>query len=228
MAIPTETDTTINRQSSASTTLTFNMPTTRPAGDFFLALGFKDDDDAWTGIPTNWTEIFQEGAGTAARLGAWWFVGGASEPATYALTMDNEIATAIIIRIDGARLDVPINQFAATNGSGANQLAPAATPTVAETLVIRAIAVDRDDVIAAPAVQLSANGGGGANDVGDGSSKEDGPDADTTTGTAQFTHATDEFASATICIAPFIPFVSDDLSDVAFPEQNLFTGPFEI
>ncbi len=228
MAVPTVTSTTINRQTSNSTTLVFNMPATRPDGDLFLALGFKDDDDAWTGIPSNWEEeIFQEAAGTAARLGAWWFVGN-NEPASYSLTQDNEVATAIILRIEGARLDLPINKFATANGSGANQVAPAATPTVAETLVIRAIAVDRDAVTATQPTELSAGGGGGAGDVGDGSSREDGPAADTTTGTAQFTHATDEFASATICIAPFIAFVSDDLSDVVFPDQNFFTGPFEI
>lgn len=227
MAVPTVFEATINRQTSASTTLTFNMPATRPDGDFFLALGFKDDAVAWTGIPSNWIEIFQEAAGTAARLGAWQFI-GADEPASYALTMDNENATAIIVRIDGARLDLPINQFETANGSGANQVAPAATPTVAETLVIRAIAVDRDDVTATQPVELSAGGGGGAADVGDGSSAEDGPAADVSTGTAQFTHATDEFASATICIAPFIAFISDDLSDVIFPQQNYYTGPFEI
>ncbi len=227
MAIPTVTSTTINRQTSASTTLTFNMPATRPDGDLFLALGFKDDDPAWTAIPSNWIEIFQEPDATNVRLGAWLFVGD-NEPASYALTMDNEVATAIILRIDGARLDLPINKFATANGSGANQNAPAATPTVAETLVIRAIAVDRDDVTGTQPTTLSAGGGGGANDVGDGSSREDGPAADTSTGTAQFTHATDEFASATICIAPFVAFVSDDLSDVVLAELNQFSGPFEI
>lgn len=225
MAIPTIFESTINRQ-AVSTTLTFNMPATRPDGDLFLALGFKDDDPAWTNIPSNWTELFQETDGGQVRLGAWWWTGD-NEPASYTLNQDNEVATAIVIRIDGANLNGPIDVFAVDNGSGSNQLAPAATVNVADTLVIRAIAVDRDDVTGTQPTEIAANGGGGANDVGDGSSFEDGPGSGST-GTAQFTHANDEFASATICIAPFIAFISDDLSDVIFPRQNSYVGPFEI
>lgn len=227
MVAPTVSDTTVNAQISNSTTLTVNMPTTRPDGDFFLCISFKDDDPAWTGIPSNWTEIFQEADPTNIRLGAWYWIGD-NEPASYTLTMDSEIGTAIVLRIDGARLDNPIDDFDLAEGSGANQLAPASDVTVDDTLVIRCIALDKDAVTASQPTTLTVGGGDGAADVGHGVSRELGPTAPASTGTSQFTHAVDEFVAATIVIAPFIPFISGNLSDVAFPAENSFVGPFEI
>ena len=226
MAVPTVTDTTENVQNIASTTLTVDMPATRPDGDFFLAICFKDDNPAWTDIPPNWTEIFQTPDVTNVRLGAWWWVGD-GEPASYSLTMDSEIATSVVVRIDGANLQVPIDDFDTATGSSTNALAPESTVTQADTLVIRAAAVDRDDITGTQATELAKGGLGGANDVGHGVSAENGP-ASGGTGTAEFTNDTDEWVAGTIVIAPFAAFVANDLSDVAFPDQNYFVGPFEV
>ena len=227
MAVPTVTDTTVNPQTSNNTTLTVNMPATRPDGDLFIAICMKDDDPDWTNVPSNWTEIFSVTQGTNQRLAAWWWVGD-GEPSTYSLTQDSEIATAVVLRIDGARLDVPIDDFDTATGTNANTLAPESTVTVADTLVIRCCAVDTDHVTATQATELTKGpASAGAGKVGWGVSKENGP-ASGGTGTAAFTNDADEWTAATIVIAPFIAFTADDLSDVAFPDQNFFTGPFEI
>ncbi len=226
MAVPTVTSTTVNAQTSASTTLTFNMPATRPDGDLFVAIGMKDDNPAWTGVPSNWTEIFQAPDATDVRLGAWWWVGD-TEPASYALSMDSEVATAVVLHIDGVNLGAPVDDFDTDIGSSTNATSPESTVTQADTLVVRCAAVDRDAVTATPATELTKGGGGGASDVGWGVSREDGP-ASGGTGTAAFTNANDEWVAATIVLAPFVVFVAANLSDVAFPDQNSFTGPFEV
>lgn len=224
MAVPTVTDTTVN--ASTGTTLTVNMPATRPDGDFFLCIAMKDDDPSWTNIPSNWTEIFQVTDGAQCKLGAWWWVGD-GEPASYSLTMDSETAEAVVLRIDGANLSIPIDDFDTDTGSSTNATSPESTVTVADTLVIRCAVVDRDAITATPVTELTKGGGGGAADVGWGVSREDGP-ASGGTNTAAFTNATDEWVAATIVIAPFIAFTASNLSDVDFPDQNYFTGPFEI
>jgi len=217
---------TLNEQTGNSTTLTVNMPAVRPDGDLFIAICFKDDDPAWTGIPSNWIEIFQVTDGAQCRLGAWWFVGDA-EPASYSLTMDSEIGVATVLRIAGARLDAPIDDFDTDTQSSIDATSPASDTTIADTLVIRAAVVDRDAITATQATERTKGGGGGAADVGYGVSTAIQASIGTT-GTSVFTNASDEWVAATIVIAPFIPFTANDLSDVVFPDQNLFMGPFEI
>lgn len=224
MAAPTVTDTTVN--ASTGTTLTVNMPATRPDGDLFVCIAMKDDDPAWTSIPSNWNEIFQVPDGTQCRLGAWWWVGD-GEPSSYSLSQDNETAEAVVLRIDGANLAVPIDDFDTNTGSSTDAVAPESTVTQADTLVIRAAVVDRDAITATPVTELTKGGGGGAADVGWGVSRENGP-ASGGTGTAAFTNATDEWVAATIVIAPFFPFTASNLSDVVFSAQNLYQPPIEV
>ncbi len=224
MAVPTVTDTTV--QASAGTTMTVTMPATRPDGDFFLCIAMKDDDPPWTAIPSNWIELFQVTDGAQCRLGAWRWI-GLSEPSSYSLTQDNEVSEAVVLRIDGANVNDPIDDFDTDTGSGIDATAPESVVTQADTLVIRAAVVDRDAITATPVTELTKGGGGGAADVGWGVSKENGPPSGGT-GTAAFTNASDEWVAATIVIAPHIPFTASNLSDVKFPDRNYFVGPFEI
>lgn len=218
------TSTTVN--ASTGTTLTVNMPATRPDGDLFVCIAMKDDDPSWTSIPSNWTELFQITDGTQCKMGAWWWIGD-SEPASYSLTMDSEVAEAVVLRIDGANLAVPIDDFDTTTGSSTDATSPESVVTQADTLVIRCAVVDRDAITATPATELTKGGGGGAADVGWGVSWELGP-ASGGTGTAAFANATDEWVAGTIVIAPFVAFTASNLSDVVFSDQNLYHPPIEI
>jgi hypothetical protein len=195
MVAPVFQDATLSSGSGTSSTVT--MPATRNDGDFFVCIGAKDDNDAWTGIDAKWNEITQISQGTQQNLGAWWWV-GASEPASYSISHDNEITEYCILRYTGAS---GIHGTPTTGtGNSANGDAPDFTPTLADTAIIRGISVDRDAVTATQPTEDAAVGGGGANDVGLGVSHEAGPAADTAAGTAAFTHATDEWSSITIAI----------------------------
>ncbi len=228
MARPVVASTTVNEQTTASTTLTVNMPETRPEGDLFACFAFKDDDPAWTSIPSNWTEIFQIDQGTAGpRLGLWMWEGGPTEPTSYALGQDNEIAASVVLRITGSDAASPLDTFGTDTGSSANADAPDVTVGVPNTLVLRACAVDTDAVTATQATERAKGGGGAAGDVGYGVSTDDGP-ASGGTGTKQFTHSTDTWVTATVTIREFVAFSASNLSDVEFPVQNSFLGPFEI
>lgn len=186
------------------TTLTVVMPATRPDGDLYIAFCMKDDDPDWSGIPGNWTSIHtdNEGAGSP-RYHAWWWI-GSSEPATYTLTSDDERAISVVVRISGADSINPIHLTGITTGSSSNASAPDITTTLKVTLVLRAMALDGKAVTGTPAttLEMGSSGGDSTNRVGYAVSAADGPNPAGATGTAQFTHNSDTWVSATIAIKP--------------------------
>ena len=232
MAVPTVTSTTVTEISANDATPTFNMPTTRPDGDLFIFIAGKDDDPVYTSIPTHWTAIASGDGGTSGPFIAsyWWT--GSSEPASYTIGSDSEAHAGTILHILGSEVDLsgtPVNPIDSNsiNGSGnsSNGTAPAITIQTTDALVIRAIAVDNDEVTVTPTTELYAggsnNGAGGNGHAGFGASYEDGPTISTSTGTAAFTHAADTWASLTIGVKASIDLTAPILSS---PSVGTITG----
>ncbi len=228
MTVPTVTFTE-NAQTGNTTSLAVNMPATRPDGDLFIAICMKDDNVDWTGMPDKWHNLFTRSDPTNVRMNAWWWVGD-DEPASYTLTMDSENATAVVLRVLGARLDNPLNGLvpSISTGFGTNALAPDFTVNVADMLVIRCAVVDRDGITATPDTEVTSGGAGGSSAIGWGISRLDGPAIDTAVGTAAFTNASDEWVTATFGIAEFVGFSMANLRDGKMPDQNSLVGPFEV
>lgn len=203
MALPVLESTTLSQQSTNGTTLTVAMPPTRPDGDLYVCVALKDDAPDFSGIDVSWNEIHSLEENSVVRYHAWWWPGD-SEPASYTLTTDNETSTAVVFRISGANMAAPINAQATlgTNGSGTAN-APAATTDVDETLVLRAAAIDREEITATPATEDHKGiTGTGVDTHGYGCSNETGPNPAGSTGTAGFTAGgSDDWACGTIAIA---------------------------
>ena len=146
------------------------MPSTRPDGDLYIAIGYKDDDPAWSSVPTEWGTAVLDEVGTSdqTRLSVWMWE-GSSEPATYSISHDSEVTAFHIIRVSGANNSDPIDvsNYSLSSGSNASVGNGNTSTTVDECLCIAAICVDRDNVTAAPSggtgplSYTSGNFGGG-------------------------------------------------------------------
>ena len=200
MTVPTVETATLTTGGSAFDTFTVNMPATRPDDDFYLLIATKDGSGDYV-KPSGWTDLQLLNDGSDISFIAVWRI-GASEPSTYALDLQGatEAVSCTIYRISGVDNADPIDIDATSSGSGSNQVAPTVTVSQADNLVIRSITVDRDSVTATqPTNDHNGTVGSGGNANGFGYSHEDGP-ASGPTGTAQFTHSSDEFISSTIAI----------------------------
>lgn len=136
---------------SNTTSLTIARPSGTTAGDLLILVLSKDGSGAVT-TPTGWT-LSNEGAcaGDACRLGVFWKVAAASEPATYSVSWTgSEQAAGAILRYTGADTTTPINAVSAGTGSSDTPTAPTATTTVANTRVVRIYGADDDDLSATP------------------------------------------------------------------------------
>ncbi len=145
-------------QTTDSTTFTMNMPTTRPAGDLYVALIAHDAAMTVT-PPAGWTEYADNdaGGGSTREHAAYYKIGtdagGGNEAASYVWTgAASEQWVGVIVRIKGFD---PVNPIACTplpsctgrgfNASDGIPQFPAVTPNTDASLILRAAAIDDDD-----------------------------------------------------------------------------------
>jgi hypothetical protein len=163
-------------QSTNNTNFVMNMPSSRPAGDLYVALMCKDGSNSNQITPPaggGWTEIADlQGFGAYYKVGA--NVSGGNEAASYTWTTGTaEQWYGSIIRISGVDTTTPINTSATgSSATNATPTYPAVTPSANKTLVIRGQGND-DDVPSATAWVpaghtkiASGNSGGANNDCG--------------------------------------------------------------
>lgn len=139
---------------TASTSFVMNMPTTRPAGDLYIALIAKDGTGTVTDSSGTWTEYADNdaGGGNTREHAAYWKIGtdqgGGNEASTYTFTSGSSVQWAgVIIRIKGFNAGSPISGSAGRT-FGATDVVPqfpAVTPSHDATLIIRAAAIDDDE-----------------------------------------------------------------------------------
>ncbi len=152
-------DQTESYQNSNSTTFTMNMPTTRPAGDLYLALlchdGSNGDGSGGStsgntiSTPSGWTK-YANRQGHAAYYKIGTDAGGGNEAASYQFTGNSENWAGVIIRVSGFDSSDPISGTPGLGHSTSNAtpVFPATTPDEDNTLVIRAVGADNDEVSA--------------------------------------------------------------------------------
>ncbi len=202
MAVPTITSSTESNADGTQTTVT--MPVTRPDGDIFLAIGVKDDDDAWTSIDAAWgTAIFDQASGTNQRT-AMWAWKGASEPASYTIDHDSEFTQFTVLHIEGGNADDIIEEFGTpSTGSSQTATAPEVTPTNGNTLALRIFGVDRALISSLPTTVEVEEDSSGSTDVSLGVSFANGPAAGVGSGTAACTidgGVNRQWVAVTVCI----------------------------
>lgn len=160
------------------TNFTMNMPSTRPAGDLYVALMCKDGSNSNQITPPSgggWTEITGsdvQGFGAYYKIGA--NISGGNEAASYTwVGATSEQWYGTIVRISGIDTTTPINTSTVTSSSSnATPTYPAITPTANKTLIIRAEGNDTDAPSATAWVpsghtKISSGGtGGGTDDCG--------------------------------------------------------------
>lgn len=131
-------------QATNSTTFVMNMPTTRPAGDLYVAIMAKDGNNRVT-PPAGWTEY-----GDDQQHAAYYKVGtnvsGGNEAASYTWTVATtaEQWAGVILRIKGFDSATPISGTAGTgsSASAAIPVFPTTTPASDATLIIRSVGVN--------------------------------------------------------------------------------------
>lgn len=137
-------------QNTNSTSFTMGMPSTRPAGDLYIAVLAHDGTGFTVNAPdASWTKYADD-----REHAAFWKVGenkgGGNEQASYTWTKSGgggENWAGAIIRVTGFNTADPINTYA-TSSSGSNSVPvfPAVTPTEDSTLIIRAMGADDDEL----------------------------------------------------------------------------------
>ena len=200
MAVPVIASSTESSGSGTSTTV--NMPATRPDDDIFIAIGSKDDDNAWSSVPGAWgAAVLDIGQGTGEHRLTLWAWKGATEPASYGISHDNEITEFTILRLTGGDENDIIEASGSNTGDSAQATAPDITPTNSNTLALRVFGCDRRTFSNLPATVEVNVGAGGAGDVSLAVSFADGPAGGSGTGTATGDlSATDEWIAFTVCV----------------------------
>lgn len=200
-------------QSSNSTSFTMSMPGTRPAGDLYVALMCHDGTGTIT-PPSGggWTE-FADTSEFAGYYKVGTDVGGGDEAAQYTWTGANEKWGGAILRITNFDTTTPVSPTPTTNsGNSSTPTMPAITPANDNTLILRAVGIDNDEINDAgwaPTGHTSIAFGGptGRQDCAYGiASMDSPPSASVSTGTAnmQSGYVNDTYGSATIAINPAV------------------------
>lgn len=227
-------------QSSNSTNFTMSMPGTRPAGDLYIAVMCHDGTGAIT-PPSGggWTEYADIGEHAAYyKIGT--DEGGGDEAANYTWTGASEKWGGAIIRITNFNTSTPVSPTPTTNsGNSATPTFPAITPANDNTLIIRALGADNDEINDsgwAPTSHTAISQGGptGTQDCAYGAASMDSPpSASVSTGTTnmQSGYVNDTYGSSTIAINPApgsgsSPTVVDTVEWAEFDSNSLaITSP---
>lgn len=211
-------------QASNSLTFTMNMPSTRPAGDMYIALMCKNGNNRVTPpAGGNWTE-YADTQQHAAYYKIGEDKGGGNEQSTYQWTVATtaEEWYGVILRVTGIDTADPEAGTASGNsGSNATPTYPTVTPDTNKTLIIRANGID-DDVPTATGwvpgshtkIASGTSGGGGTGDCGFTSASLDTVVASgVATGTATLGEMSDTFGSSTIAVKPLTSSTPETVDD---------------
>ncbi|MCB9821308.1 hypothetical protein H6798_02120 [Candidatus Nomurabacteria bacterium] len=144
-------------QNSNSTSFTMDMPTTRPAGDLYIAVMCYDGDSGdGTGgsnsgntisTPSGWTKYANRN-GHAAYYKIGTDAGGGNEAASYTFSGNSEKWGGVIMRITNFDSSDPISGTPGvghSNSASPTPVFPAVTPDTDNTLIIRAVGADNDE-----------------------------------------------------------------------------------
>lgn len=209
-------------QGSNSTTFTMNMPTTRPAGDLYIAM-MCHDGSAGSGTggstagntistPSGWTK-YADLQGLAAYYKVGTDQGGGNEASTYQWTGNSEEWAGTIIRVTGFDSADPVSGTPGTgfSTSSVTPIFPATTPDNDATLVVRSVGFDQDDPTDTGWVPSghtkidseSSSGGGNGSCGFAAASLDTSPASGVSTGTQTLgTDVSDDYGGATIAINP--------------------------
>lgn len=169
---PSIVDQTRTLQGSNSSSFTMDMPSTRPAGDLYVAIMCHDGTNV-VNPPSGggWTE-YADVSEYAAYYKIGTDQGGGNESSSYTWTGSNEEWGGVIMRITGFDSGDPVSGTPGIGSSGgAVPVFPATTPDVNSTLIIRSAGADQDDPSATGWVpsghtkidsESSSNGGNGS------------------------------------------------------------------
>lgn len=129
-------------------TFTMSMPTTRPAGDLYIAMMCHDGSDGGAvSAPSGWTPI-ADVQGYIAYYKVGTDQGGGNEAASYNWSgYGNEEWAGVVIRVTGFDSADPVSGTPGTGSSSSSvtPVFPATTPDADTTLVVRAVGFDQDD-----------------------------------------------------------------------------------
>ena len=211
---------------------TMNMPSTRPAGDLYIAL-MCHDGDVRVNPPAGWTE-YADLREHAAYYKIGTNAGGGNEASNYTwnLASGTETFAGTILRVSGFNSADIVSGTAGTGSNAGNvtPVFPTTTPDTNKTLVVRAVGVD-DDVPTAtgwlPAGHSKIDSGtsGGTNDCGFASAAlNESPASGVATGTSTLGEMSDSYGGSSIAINATVSSAPDSaLSTVEWAKFNSST-----
>jgi hypothetical protein len=212
------------------TTLTLDMPATKPDGDLYVAIVGKDDDPAMT-AHSSWTnEIYNtnEGGNAGPTSGVWWRI-GSNESASYAWTGDAEEWAGMVLRVSGFSTENIIDSSATAVDTSGYPTMPTITPTNSDCLILRVAAVDLDVFgegwYPGTDTEITSQSGNGVSIAATYITSP--PAGGSPTGTSDFTGGvSDSWVASTIAISAYTvstaETVQKELSDsIALSEQHV-------
>jgi hypothetical protein len=188
---------------TTSTTVVVNKPTGTAEGDLLLALMGTDGAPVTLAAPEGWYKFQQDAAGVSASGAFFTKQAGAAEPSTYTFTStDAESLHVGILRITGASRSGIVIGVAVHSGNATTTTAPTITTVADESLVIRYAFIDNTATPSLPASHTDIySGTGAASSVSVRAAYQQKATVGAT-GTADFTHASEQGGAYSIAVAP--------------------------
>lgn len=195
-----------------------------------IVVSIDGTGDAITKPSASWNVLRAESQDGGQTTASWWLIAGAAEPGTYTASWTgNENFVGGIVRISGADTANPINVSASSTGTG-NPVAPAVTPTLDETRIIRFCGIDDDDqgdnfqADGPDTVLWARRSGGGPNSVSQSLAHKTQPTAGNTAIGTWTIGGGEGWYAATIAIAPKPPVEAPVFYDVDGVDQLSFNN----
>ena len=139
-----------SKAATDTTSVTIAIPSGTSPGDLLISAVATDGDTDVSLAPPGgegWTEINTNSASSAATLGTWWKLAGASESSTHQFTWSGpEHAYAWMMRFTGHDANDPIDAYASNYGTSSSPTSPAVISTVDDALILRLGGFDEDDI----------------------------------------------------------------------------------
>jgi cellulose synthase/poly-beta-1,6-N-acetylglucosamine synthase-like glycosyltransferase len=224
----------VNFTSFDSTWVTVTKPTGTVEDDLLIAIMSHDSGFGTLGAPSGWTPIFDTLVSSfGCTFRAWYLIAGASEPAFYTFTStDSDQLIAGIMRFSGHDLNDPIDVSNTSTGTSNAPTAPSVTTTVDDALVLRVFGTDDDYIFVdggypSGHTGIFVRGSGGFSDETSIGAAYMTQASQGSTGSAAFSMTwPEDWAAATIAIAPAVPEV--DITVSAYHTKPDATNPQEI
>ena len=128
---------------------------THNAGDLLIAILGSDAARTIDSAPAGWTLLASETAAGSATNYIYWKIAGASEPASYTWSWNQDGDRVVGMLVISGAADPAVNAIesatAGDGGSGGTTTSPAVTPSDADSLVIRTVVSRRNSTLTPPA-----------------------------------------------------------------------------